>query len=332
MAKEHLKKNRPTTGNAGGSKAKAQPPPPPETPVVKSEDCDSGEEGALAIDENAQPPAGELIRLAPPSRRKFNDFITDKAQRTKTYFRRRAIPLKRLQELDAMCGTKSFALQINRDLDEAVYSGHRELVDLFLSAGGLKISNVRSLVEECAAAATDSPKDRNANRVSEDRPEAKPAGGGGSSAKDTESTKNQRFTKFRSNLSHILTKLSEIDTICGGQNFVLVINVDKEMATYQGHDELVTQFFTCGLAQSRIGPELNVRPFDTEEVDYNLCNVPHCTVSRSSLGKWRTAAIETYDYPAELPVTLHLCPDSERDQWAAEIDIHPDFKVGDTVW
>ena len=82
------------------------------------------------------------------TRRKINDFIYDKPFRIRSYLRRRPIPLKRCLELDIQCGTKSFHLQISRDIDEAVYCGNKELVALFLSNGGIKLSDVHKMLLE----------------------------------------------------------------------------------------------------------------------------------------------------------------------------------------
>jgi hypothetical protein len=48
---------------------------------------------------------------------------------------------------------------------------------------------------------------------------------------------------------------------------------------------------------------------------------------RNTLGRWRLAAVELYNFPLELPVTLHICPEEERDKWIAEIDLDPAYKV-----
>ena len=54
-----------------------------------------------------------------------------------------------------------------------------------------------------------------------------------------------------------------------------------------------------------------------------MCSVPGCVVSRNTLGKWRQAAVEHFLFPPSLPLTLHLCPEQERDRWMAEIDLDP---------
>ena len=81
-------------------------------------------------------------------RRSIKDYILDKPFRIRSYLRRRPIPLKRCLELDVQCGTKSFHLQINPDIDEAVYCGSPDLVRLFLQSSGLKLSDVCRLLAQ----------------------------------------------------------------------------------------------------------------------------------------------------------------------------------------
>ena len=37
--------------------------------------------------------------------------------------------------------------------------------------------------------------------------------------------------------------------------------------------------------------------------------------------------MDQFNFPLELPLTLHLCPEEDRDKWIAEIDLDPAFKV-----
>ena len=90
--------------------------------------------GALKIDERVKL-AKDVVK-----RKKVAGYIADKSLRIRSYVRRRPIPFKRLSELDIQCGTKSFMLQISRDLDEVVYSGSNELAKCFLSPAGIKVS------------------------------------------------------------------------------------------------------------------------------------------------------------------------------------------------
>ena len=80
-------------------------------------------------------------------RRKISNYITDRAFRIKSFQRRRSIPLKRLADLDRSCGTKSFLLQVNPEVDEAVYYGVPSLVERFLSKDGLKLSDVNAILQ-----------------------------------------------------------------------------------------------------------------------------------------------------------------------------------------
>ena len=92
--------------------------------------------------------SGEGERGNKVMRRSIKDYILDKPFRIRSYLRRRPIPLKRCLELDVQCGTKSFHLQINPDIDEAVYCGSPDLVRLFLQSDGLKLSDVCRLLAQ----------------------------------------------------------------------------------------------------------------------------------------------------------------------------------------
>jgi hypothetical protein len=74
------------------------------------------------------------------------DLFVSKSLRLKSYVRRRPIPLKRLTELDAQCGTKSFTCQILLEMGEAIYTGHPELVKCFTSEAGLKLSDINNIL------------------------------------------------------------------------------------------------------------------------------------------------------------------------------------------
>jgi len=86
------------------------------------------------------------IKLPNTVKRKSCEYIPNKALRLKSYIRRRPIPLKRVAELDTQCGTKSFMCQICIDFNEVIYTGHHDLVKCFTSQGGLKLSDVNSLL------------------------------------------------------------------------------------------------------------------------------------------------------------------------------------------
>ena len=53
---------------------------------------------------------------------RITEFIADKQLRLRSYIRRRPIPFKRMTEMDAACGTKSFLVQYCPDFDECLYS------------------------------------------------------------------------------------------------------------------------------------------------------------------------------------------------------------------
>ena len=52
-----------------------------------------------------------------------------------------------------------------------------------------------------------------------------------------------------------------------------------------------------------------VRLFEPDEIEYNVCCVPQCIVSRNTLGKWRLAAMDLYKFPHQLPMTLYVSPE-----------------------
>jgi hypothetical protein len=168
------------------------------------------------------------------TRRKISDFIHDKSFRIRSYLRRRPIPLKRCMELDIQCGTKSFHLQINRDIDEAVYCGASELVDLFLDPSGLKLSDVNNILNFSKYQAR--PRGKNnwehdynpaPNNDSDDeffdtvkRKNKKEKEARAESAKrmqEVEYLKNpvERTKKFKSGKEGIFAKIAEIESVCG---------------------------------------------------------------------------------------------------------------------
>ena len=116
------------------------PVPDKPGPAVVSVPDKDDEDNSLKIDENAKV-SKEVVK-----RKKIAGFIVDKTLRIRSFVRRRPIPFKRLSELDVQCGTKSFMVQINKDLDEVVYSGSNDLVKCFLSSAGLKISDVNNVL------------------------------------------------------------------------------------------------------------------------------------------------------------------------------------------
>ena len=209
----------------------------------------------------------------------------------------------KIKQISFQCGTKSFVLQVNKDLDEAVYCGSNDLVKLFLSTAGLKLSDINAVL--VAAKYQARPKgqshhwehdynpafDEDADEEDEDffdtvkskrvrEKEAK-----AESARrmaEVEYLKNpaDRMRRFKSAKDGIFAKLKEIDSICGSSSFGVVVSVEKDFAFYQGSDELVAQFFTRGLSPTCLSPWLNVRRFDDDEGQCYACAVPQCSVNR----------------------------------------------------
>ena len=96
------------------------------------------------------PPAATLP--APQKRsyhrnKRITSFIADKQLRLRSYLRRRPIPFKRTQEIDAQIGCKSRIIQICRDFEECLYWGHPELVKYFLRDEGLKFTDTEAIVK-----------------------------------------------------------------------------------------------------------------------------------------------------------------------------------------
>ena len=142
---------------------------------------------------------------------------------------------------------------------------------------------------------------------------------------------NERTKVFSSRKEGLIGKIGDTDSVCGTKTFLIVINMDQEAAFYHGDTALVTQFFSTGISKkSSLTKNYNVRPFDAEELDFNTCSVPHCLVTRNTLSRWRQAAIKMFKFPCDLPMTLHLCPEAERERWMAEIDLDP-LKINDKI-
>ena len=133
---------------------------------------------------------------------------------------------------------------------------------------------------------------------------------------------NERTKVFRSRKDGLVSKIAETDEVCGTKSFLIVINPDEELSFFHGDPILVTKFFENGLKSSDF-LDLNVRNFEIEELEFNNCAVPHCLVTRNSLPKWRKAAIKMFNFPKNLPMTLYLCPENEREKWIAELDFDP---------
>ena len=79
---------------------------------------------------------------------RITEYIEDKSQRIRSYFRRRHVPFKRAFDMDLQCGTQTFMLQISDDIEECLYYGNDKLVHNFLSHEGLSLANVNSFIAD----------------------------------------------------------------------------------------------------------------------------------------------------------------------------------------
>ena len=209
-------------------------------------------------------------------RRSIKDYILDKPFRIRSYLRRRPIPLKRCLELDVQCGTKSFHLQINPDIDEAVYCGSPDLVRLFLRSEGLKLSDVCRLLaqsrrgrEERGEAGED-PKDEDfydsVKSRNKHEKEAKAESAKRMAEVEYLRSSIERAKKFKSSKEGIFAKIAEIEAVCGVVSLTVIVNCEKELCCYSGDPQLISDFFTRGVARNHMSVGWNVRQFDCEEV------------------------------------------------------------------
>ena len=198
--------------------------------------------------------------------RRKNDFIVDKQLRIKSYLRRRGIPFKRCSELDIQCGTKSFHLQISKDLDEVVFSGEKELLELFHSTRGIKISDLYKILSQC----------RRCSNGKSDSFEQEATNIGDSDEDFYDTTKsrkvelltgvNERNKRFKSVKDGLLSKISELESVSGVASLTLILNPDKDLVVYTGEPSLVTKLFTTGVRRGDIPVTFNVRLFEKDEV------------------------------------------------------------------
>ena len=198
--------------------------------------------------------------------RRKNDFIVDKQLRIKSYLRRRGIPFKRCSELDIQCGTKSFHLQISKDLGEVVFSGEKELLELFHSTRGIKISDLYKILSQC----------RRCSNGKSDSFEQEAANIADSDEDFYDTTKsrkvelltgvNERNKRFKSVKDGLLSKISELESVSGVASLTLILNPDKDLVVYTGEPSLVTKLFTTGVRRGDIPVTFNVRLFEKDEV------------------------------------------------------------------
>ena len=220
------------------------------------------------------------------TRRKISDFIFDKPLRVRSYMRRRAIPFKRCLELDAQCGTKSFHIQISKDIDEALYCGSKEITELFLSAEGIKVSDLNNLLL--------SGRKENTEEGWTDRREGTAFGDSDEEVFDTmrnkyksekilkaESARKlseveylgnpaERAKRFKAMKDGILAKQSELESVCGVAGLTILVNLERELLVYHGEPALVTALFTRGLRRADLPVTTNVRSFECDEVERDI--------------------------------------------------------------
>ena len=223
--------------------------------------------------------------LTKQTRRKNSDFIFDKTLRLKSFFRRRGIPFRRCSELDVQCGTKSFHLQISRDTDEAVYAGAADLVRLFFSNDGLKVSDLNQMLRDSRAASTGSQEEEEAGVVlgesdeefydsvkSKNKKEKEARAESAKRMSEVEYLWSpvERNKRFKSVKEGLLSKISELESVSGVATLTLILYPDKDLIVYSGDPGLVTALFTTGVKRGDIPVTFNVRVFESEEVRHGL--------------------------------------------------------------
>ena len=215
--------------------------------------------------------------------RRKNDFIVDKQLRIKSYLRRRGIPYRRCSELDIQCGTKSFHLQISKDLDEVVFSGDKDLLELFHSTRGIKISDLYKILSRCRRCSngkSDSFDDQEASNIADsDDDFIDIAKSNNRREKDSKSLSTKRLSevefltsahernkKFKSVKDGLLSKISELESVSGVATLTLILNPDRDLLVYTGDPSLVTKLFSTGVRRGDIPVTFNVRLFENDEV------------------------------------------------------------------
>ena len=79
---------------------------------------------------------------------RITEYIEDKSQRIRSYFRRRHVPFKRAFDMDLQCGTQSLLIQICDDIEECLYYGHDSLVQKFLTSEGINFVYCDDFISE----------------------------------------------------------------------------------------------------------------------------------------------------------------------------------------
>ena len=214
------------------------------------------------------------------NRRKNNDFIFDKQLRIKSYLRRRGIPFRRCSELDIQCETRSFHLQISKDIDEAVFYGSPELVTLFLSSGGIKLSDLHKILlenkrnsketfdDDDNAYLCDSDEDFFESVKSKNKKEKEARAESAKRMAEVEFLTNpvERNKRFKAVKDGLLSKISELESVSGVVTLTVILNMEKDLLVYSGDPALITSLFTSGVRRGDIPVTFNVRMFENEEV------------------------------------------------------------------
>nr|XP_040572394.1 LOW QUALITY PROTEIN: uncharacterized protein LOC121121511 [Lepeophtheirus salmonis] len=270
------------------------------------------------------------------------EYVSDKGLRLRSYFRRRPVPFKRAVDLDMQVGSATFLVSLCEEVEECTYVGDEELVHQFLDPKGLQLSHALEISKRSLRVPSfstesheeDEEEDEYFSTVEERRKkERAKKREAAQRVSDGEFLRNpiERSKVFSSRKESLMTKVIEMDTICGSKSFILIVCPEKEAAYYQGSEELVSQFFISGLSSSMIHRDINIRPFEPDETECNICSVPHCNVSRNTLSKWRLAAMDLFGFPDNIPMTMYACPEADRDQWIAELDLDPSIQGKITV-
>ena len=76
----------------------------------------------------------------------------------------------------------------------------------------------------------------------------------------------ERAKRFKSSKEGIFAKIAEIESVCGVVSLTVIVNCEKELCCYSGDPQLISDFFTRGVARNHMSVGWNVRQFDCEEV------------------------------------------------------------------
>ena len=76
----------------------------------------------------------------------------------------------------------------------------------------------------------------------------------------------ERAKRFKSSKEGIFAKIAEIESVCGVISLTVIVNCEKELCCYSGDPQLISDFFTRGVARNHMSVGWNVRQFDCEEV------------------------------------------------------------------